>query len=351
MKSLWSSGRELLSEEDIDGVTDTSDSPFSFPISFRTGRWHVIRRFPVGKNRSHSSDRADGQVIQPGEESARALKAEQEAIDAAYAAGRAAVPPSFTPKNPSSASANTDVADAKLFGKLKTKVVAIIVAVIVVAVALGFAVHGLMQPSDSVTTDSKGPWPEINLDEVPFGEGDQSDANSADSSNSDTSGNTDSSNSKDSSDASANTPASGESTASKQPKKTEDKVVTADKQSKKVPDPKQPENTTAYEIDNRQFLSNPDGQQGYGYYVHLSQPQKAYRMVIKIRSSGGQGYIRVNATNSPSQGEQVAQFKFDASGTTDIKFDKAVETQDIMLWVPLDSLPGNQLYIESIQVF
>ena len=80
---------------------------------------------------------ADGQVIQPGEESARALKAEQEAIDAAYAAGRAAVPPSFTPKNPSSASANTDVADAKLFGKLKTKVVAIIVAVIVVAVALG----------------------------------------------------------------------------------------------------------------------------------------------------------------------------------------------------------------------
>lgn len=352
VKSLWSSGRELLSEEDIDGVTDTSDSPFSFPIRVsvpddgmssddsqleKTGRIPVIG--------------ADGQVIQPGEESARALKAEQEAIDAAYAAGRAAVPPSFTPKNPSSASANTDVADAKLFGKLKMKVVAIIVAVIVVAVALGFAVHGLMQPSDSVTTDSKGPWPEINLDEVPFGEGDQSDANSADSSNSDTSGNTDSSNSKDSSDASANTPASGESTASKQPKKTEDKVVTADKQSKKVPDPKQPKNTTAYEIDNRQFLSNPDGQQGYGYYVHLSQPQKAYRMVIKIRSSGGQGYIRVNATNSPSQGEQVAQFEFDASGTTDIKFDKAVETQDIMLWVPLDSLPGNQLYIESIQVF
>lgn len=343
VKSLWSSGRELLSEEDIDGVTDTSDSPFSFPIRVsvpadgmssddsqleKTGRIPVIG--------------ADGQVIQPGEESARALKAEQEAIDAAYAAGRAAVPPSFTPKNPSPASANTDVADAKLFGKLKTKVVAIIVAVIVVAVALGFAVHGLMQPSDSVTTDSKGPWPEMNLDEVPFGEGDQSDANSADSSNADSSGNADSS---------SNAPASGDSTASKKLKKTEDKVVTADKQSKKVPDPKQPENTTAYEIDNRKFLSNPDGQQGYGYYVHLSQPQKAYRMVIKIRSSGGQGYIRVNATDSPSQGKQVAQFEFDDSGTTEVKFDKSVETQDIMLWVPLDSLPGNQLYIESIQVF
>lgn len=74
-------------------------------------------------------------------------------------------------------------------------------------------------------------------------------------------------------------------------------------------------------------------------------------MVIKIRSSGGQGYIRVNATNSPSQGEQVAQFKFDTSGTTEVKFDKSVETQDIMLWVPLDSLPGSQLYIDSLQIF
>ena len=118
-----------------------------------------------------------------------------------------------------------------------------------------------------------------------------------------------------------------------------------------LPEPKMPENTTPYEIDNRQFLSNPDGQQGYGYYLHLSQPQKAYRMVIKIRSSGGQGYIRVNAKSSPNQGEQVAQFEFDASGTTEIKFNKAVETQDILLWVPFDSLPGNQLYIDSVQIF
>lgn len=170
MKSLWSSGRELLSEEDIDGVTDTSDSPSPSPSGFPYRPMACHPTIPSWKTGRIPVIGADGQVIQPGEESARALKAEQEAIDAAYAAGRAAVPPSFTPKNPSSASANTDVADAKLFGKLKTKVVAIIVAVIVVAVALGFAVHGLMQPSDSVTTDSKGPWPEINLDEVPFGE-------------------------------------------------------------------------------------------------------------------------------------------------------------------------------------
>ena len=48
---------------------------------------------------------------------------------------------------------------------------------------------------------------------------------------------------------------------------------------------------------------------------------------------------------------QVAQFEFDASGTTDVKFDRTVNTQDILLWVPLDSLPGNQLYIDSFQVF
>lgn len=98
-------------------------------------------------------------------------------------------------------------------------------------------------------------------------------------------------------------------------------------------------------------MSNPDGQQGYGYYVHLSQPHDVYRLVIKIRSSGGQGYVRVNTTSNPTQGEQVAQFEFDASGTTDVKFDRTVNTQDILLWVPLDSLPGNQLYIDSFQVF
>ena len=74
-------------------------------------------------------------------------------------------------------------------------------------------------------------------------------------------------------------------------------------------------------------------------------------MVIKIRSSGGQGYIRVNAKSSPNHGEQVAKIEFDASRTTEIKFNKAVETQDILLWVPFDSLPGNQLYIDSVQIF
>lgn len=324
VKSLWKNGREILTEEDIDGADEeTGDYPFSFPIRVsapssdqqtddsqleKTGRIPVIG--------------PDGRVIQPGEESARALKAEQEAIEEAYQNSvTTPAPPSFAP-NGGSSSTSTEVADAKLFGNMKTKVAAIIVAIVVVAVALGFALHGLFQNSASSDTSSNSgnPWPEMNLDKVPFGPGGT--AADADSSDTDDS-------------------AQSSGTTEKSP----------DKEAKQVPDPKAPENTTAYEIDNRQFLSNPDGQQGYGYYLHLSQSQKVSRMTIKIRSSGGQGYIRVNTTSNPTQGEQVAQFEFDTSGTTNVKFDKTVETQDILLWVPLNSLPGSQLYIESIQVF
>lgn len=354
VKSLWNNSRELLSEEDLDGSSEDVDSPFSFPIRVSTpspqGDYHTddsqlekTGRIPVIG--------PDGRVIEPGEESARALKAEQEAIDAAYQNENGtpvAVPPSFAPK--ASSSSPAEVANAKLFGKLTTKVVAIVVAFIVVAVALGFAIHGLTKkPDDGITnTNSNNPWPEMNLDDVPFG--DNGDSGNGSSSASDANSDSNNANSSDNGSSDSSKPKKT-TKKSHSAKKDVDKVVTSDKKVRKVPEPKMPENTTPYEIDNRQFLSNPDGQQGYGYYLHLSQPQKAYRMVIKIRSSGGQGYIRVNAKSSPNQGEQVAQFEFDASGTTEIKFNKAVETQDILLWVPFDSLPGNQLYIDSVQIF
>lgn len=70
-------------------------------------------------------------------------------------------------------------------------------------------------------------------------------------------------------------------------------------------------------------------------------------MVITIRTSGGKGYIRANTTGDPTQGEQVAEFTFAEGGTTEVKFTKAVITQDLLLWVPSGSLPQNQLYIEK----
>ncbi len=358
VKSLWASGRELLSEEGIDGVAgEEEDTAFSFPIKVSL----PSNNDPVEESQLEKTGRipvigSDGRVIQPGEESARALQAEQEAIEAAYRAGEVATPPSFTPK--SGERKISEVANAALLGGLKTKVVAIIVAVIIVAAALGLAIHGLTLKDSSIkSSDSDGPWPEMNLDEVPFGDDSSTDSTSSDTKSKSETGDTSSSDASDTADTtttdtddSSKTDDSANSTK-KSEKKTERTVITADKNVKSVPNPKLPENTTAYEIDNRQFLTNPNGQQGFGYYVHLTQPQKAYRMVITIRSSGGQGYVRVNTSGDPTQGEQVAQFVFDESGTTDVKFDKAVETQDIMLWVPMDSLPNNQLYIDSIQIF
>ncbi len=358
VKSLWASGRELLSEEGIDGVAgEEEDTAFSFPIKVSL----PSNNDPVEESQLEKTGRipvigSDGRVIQPGEESARALQAEQEAIEAAYRAGEVATPPSFTPK--SSERKISEVANAALLGGIKTKVVAIIVAVIIVAAALGLAIHGLTLKDSSIkSSDSDGPWPEMNLDEVPFGDDSSTDSTSSDTKSKSETGDTSSSDASDTADTtttdtddSSKTDDSANSTK-KSEKKTERTVITADKNVKSVPNPKLPENTTAYEIDNRQFLTNPNGQQGFGYYVHLTQPQKAYRMVITIRSSGGQGYVRVNTSGDPTQGEQVAQFVFDESGTTDVKFDKAVETQDIMLWVPMDSLPNNQLYIDSIQIF
>ncbi len=356
VKSLWTSGRELLSEEGIDGVTEEEDPTFSFPIKVSLPSDNA----PVEESQLEKTGRIpvigpDGRVIQPGEESARALQAEQEAIEAAYKAGNAFTPPSFTPKTGDRKGA--EVANATLFGGIKTKVVAIIVAVIVVAAALGLAIHGLSHKDPSIkSSSSNGPWPEMNLDEVPFGENSSTDSSSSntksESETSDTSSSDgSSSNTSDTSATETEDSSKTDDSAKVSEKKTERTVITADKNVKSVPDPKTPENTTAYEIDNRQFLTSPNGQQGFGYYVHLTQPQKVYRMVITIRSSGGQGYVRVNTSNDPTQGEQVAQFVFDESGTTDVKFDKTVETQDIMLWVPMDSLPNNQLYIDSIQIF
>lgn len=202
------------------------------------------------------------------------MKAEQEAIDAAYQNENGtpvAVPPSFAPK--ASSSSPAEVANAKLFGKLTTKVVAIVVAFIVVAVALGFAIHGLTKkPDDGITnTNSNNPWPEMNLDDVPFG--DNGDSGNGSSSASDANSDSNDANSSDNGSSDSSKPKKT-TKKSHSAKKDVDKVVTSDKKVRKVPEPKMPENTTPYEIDNRQFLSNPDGQQGYGYYSTSASPRK-----------------------------------------------------------------------------
>ena len=278
---------------------------------------------------------ASGRAVAPGEESLRALEEEQARI-----AEVSAIPPSFTPK---------DVPDDEVDSKLPaTKVVAIIVALILVVAAAVWAVHAFRSsgdnPADASSNSSEGDWPDINADAVPFG-GSENTTNGGTTDDSSKSSDATQSESKDS----ASDKSKKSETADSSSKKTKAKK-SGDKDSSAVPQPSH-ENNTAFTISSDNFLSNPGGQSGYAYYMHLDQPQDAYRMVITIRTSGGKGYIRANTTGDPTQGKQVAEFTFAEGGTTEVKFTKAVKTQDLLLWVPSDSLPQNQLYIEKVEVF
>lgn len=305
---------------------------------------------------------AVGREIQPGEESLRALEEEQARI-----AEVAAIPPSYDPKNPPVKNTGEDdhLPDENLFGSFTTKVVALIVALVVV-VAAGFWAWSAFQksgvdPADATdtTNSSTGDWPDVNMNEVPFG-----DQKSTDSSTTEANGSTDSSQSSKSSsssdsssqsststqDSTKSDSSSSSSSSSEAKKKTTVKKVVEDRSVKAVPQP-HVVNTTAYTISSANFVSNPGGQSGYGYTLHLDQPHDVSRMIISIRSSGGKGYIRANTTGNPSDGEEMASFTFAEGGTTEVKFSKSVTTQDLMLWVPMDSLPQNQLYIVKVEVF
>jgi putative peptidoglycan lipid II flippase len=233
--------------------------------------------------------------------------------------------------------ADDDIADTPLFGGFTTKIVSLVVVVIVVIAALFFALQGLAgRNSNGTSQNGSNPWPSANLNDVPFGPSQRASGNDKASSTS----------------ASATTSPSQSASESitKQPIKAPS-IITADKNAAQVPEPQVPLNTTPYNIQRRQFLVNPGGQRGFGYYIQLSQPEKAYRFVIKIRSSGGHAYLFANSTNDPAQGEQVADFAFDPSLTTDVKFTKPVTSQDFLLWVPMNSLPNHKLYVDMVQIY
>lgn len=298
----------------------------------------------------------NGFPIEPGAESQRAL--EQERAEIKRAAQEASVPPhsilppSFTPKSDDSGNDDSshtglpdgddNISNARLFGGFTTKVVAIAVVIALVALGLALALRSLSERHDSqgITQVQSSQWPKIDMNDIPFG---KKSGGSSSSSSSASAESTASSTAKETSKPS--TTAKPDKTA-KTPT-----IVTTDKNASKVPSPRVPVNNTPYDIDKQEFLTNPAGQRGLGYYMHLSQPESAYRFVIKIRSSGGKAYLRANTSSNPTQGQQVAEFTFDASGTTTVKFTKPVTSQDFLLWVPMDSLPNNQLYIDSVQLF
>ncbi|WEV64077.1 hypothetical protein [Bifidobacterium sp. ESL0732] len=293
---------------------------------------------------------ADGNFIEPGHESAQALQAEQEAIDAA---NPVITPPSFTPaqktQQESDNPGSDDIADTPLLGKLTTKVVAIIAIIVLILAAAGVAAFVLIDHNNKSTggyqQSSSDPWPKMNLNNVPFGaEGngggnEDQNANGTDnSSNANKQGGTSSSESSDGS-------------ASKSEAGSSAKVKTADKVAKAVPAPSIPMNNTPLTIDKQEFYQSPAGQNGLAYYMHISQPATVTRFVVQIRTSGGTGYLIANSAQDPNAGQRVAQFTFDQSGTTEVKLQKPVKSQDFLLWVPMDSLPNHSLYINHVALY
>ncbi|WP_300765777.1 virulence factor MviN [uncultured Bifidobacterium sp.] len=273
-----------------------------------------------------------GARVLPGQESARALRAEQHVKENAGAAG---LPPSYVPESQQTSASehpHVDLADSPLLSRFTTKVIAVFVIATIVAVALAFSLRAFIGGSTtgSVSRDSSS-WPVMDLNDVPFG--------------------TETTSTSGSSSSTSTSSASSSSASASSSSTTSSSVIHADKTVSAVPSPSVLENNTAYDIDKQEFLTNPANEQGYGYYMHLSEKQTVYRFVINIRSSGGTGYLYANTTNDPAEGTQVAKFTFDASGTTDVKFTKAVKAQDFLLWVPLDSLPNNQLYINSVKLY
>lgn len=385
-KSLWSKGRELLNEGIDDGhddtMTDQADlfDPFpdaqatadgsrvTLPINVASVRLGTPDADDDGDNQFEQTSRipvigADGSIVEPGAESQRALDEERAAIEAAERAGTNVVPPSFNPEQkPKRADDELDsVADQSLFGRFTTKTVAIVAVVVLIVAAAGIAVYSLTNDNDSpgVSQSGNGLWPEIDVDSVPFGDsnGDQNDTAQDDGQSDGTQSdgrndgqadgqNQDDDTTDDASDDQNDADDGQDDAANDEPHE----VVTADKKAGAVPAPVHT-NTTPYQVASQTFLQSPGGQDGFAYVIRLTEPQDVYRMTVSITTSGGQGYVIANTTNDPSAGQQVAQFAFAEGGTTNVTFSEAVDTDTIMLWIPRDSLPGGQIYVNQIQLF
>lgn len=362
------SGSDYSQKDDLSSPLMTRRFDFEDLLSSNTKHTELLSKPQILPLEAESTGRvpvvdSNGRFVAPGEESARALR-EEELENEEYGdyssqnAGllsHSSMPPSFQPHEhqddlkakKSSNQNNVDIADAKIFGGLSTKVLAIGVVALLVVVVFAISLHSLFNSHEAPSNFAKSnSWDSQSVENVPFGSQGVLSEDKNDSSK----------------EKQPNKPGTSESDANKAGEKNKDnksnkslknkhKKQNKRKKVKQVPAPKMPTNNTPYPIDIQQFLENTGNQRGYGYYMHLTQPQEAYRFVVSIRSSGGHGYLIANSKNDPSAGEKVADFTFDASGVTDVKFKKPITAQDFILWVPQGSIPMNGLYINYVRIY
>lgn len=362
------SGNDYSQKDDLSSPLMPRRFDFEDLLSSNTKHTELLSKPQILPLEAESTGRvpvvdSNGRFVAPGEESARALR-EEELENEEYGdyssqnAGllsHSSMPPSFQPHEhqddlkakKSSNQNNVDIADAKIFGGLSTKVLAIGVVALLVVVVFAISLHSLFNSHEAPSNFAKSnSWDSQSVENVPFGSQGVLSEDKSDSS-------------KEKQPSKNNTGKAGEKKAGEKNKSNKDnkslknkhKKQNKRKKVKQVPKPKMPTNNTPYPIDIQQFLEDTGNQRGYGYYMHLTQPQEAYRFVVSIRSSGGHGYLIANSKNDPSAGEKVADFTFDASGVTDVKFKKPITAQDFILWVPEGSIPMNGLYINYVRIY
>lgn len=362
------SGNDYSQKDDLSSPLMPRRFDFEDLLSSNTKHTELLSKPQILPLEAESTGRvpvvdSNGRFVAPGEESARALR-EEELENEEYGdyssqnAGllsHSSMPPSFQPHEhqddlkakKSSNQNNVDIADAKIFGGLSTKVLAIGVVALLVVVVFAISLHSLFNSHEAPSNFAKSnSWDSQSVENVPFGSQGVLSEDKSDSS-------------KEKQPSKNNTGKSDEKKAGEKNKSNKDnkslknkhKKQNKRKKVKQVPKPKMPTNNTPYPIDIQQFLEDTGNQRGYGYYMHLTQPQEAYRFVVSIRSSGGHGYLIANSKNDPSAGEKVADFTFDASGVTDVKFKKPITAQDFILWVPQGSIPMNGLYINYVRIY
>lgn len=362
------SGNDYSQKDDLSSPLMPRRFDFEDLLSSNTRHTELLSKPQILPLEAESTGRvpvvdSNGRFVAPGEESARALR-EEELENEEYGdyssqntglLSHSSMPPSFQPHEhqddlkakKSSGQNNVDIADAKIFGGLSTKVLAIGVVALLVIVVFAISLHSLFNSHEAPSNFAKSnSWDSQSVENVPFGSQGVLSEDKSDSSK----------------EKQPNKPGTSESDANKVGEKNKSnkdnkslknkhKKQNKRKKVKQVPKPKMPTNNTPYPIDIQQFLEDTGNQRGYGYYMHLTQPQEAYRFVVSIRSSGGYGYLIANSKNDPSAGEKVADFTFDASGVTDVKFKKPITAQDFILWVPQGSIPMNGLYINYVRIY
>ena len=362
------SGNDYSQKDDLSSPLMPRRFDFEDLLSSNTRHTELLSKPQILPLEAESTGRvpvvdSNGRFVAPGEESARALR-EEELENEEYGdyssqntglLSHSSMPPSFQPHEhqddlkakKSSGQNNVDIADAKIFGGLSTKVLAIGIVALLVVVVFAISLHSLFNSHEAPSNFAKSnSWDSQSVENVPFGSQGVLSEDKSDSSK----------------EKQPNKPGTSESDANKVGEKNKSnkdnkslknkhKKQNKRKKVKQVPKPKMPTNNTPYPIDIQQFLEDTGNQRGYGYYMHLTQPQEAYRFVVSIRSSGGHGYLIANSKNDPSAGEKVADFTFDASGVTDVKFKKPITAQDFILWVPQGSIPMNGLYINYVRIY